>query len=465
MNEQGKPGARDFYTEVVLPALAERLDSAFPEFGWRRDARGWVATNEETTHRTLGVRANRVVAHGPAPRGFLVHGAEATLWTTYVSGGTAPRGAEFVRTVEDIARRAGVDPSPIERPVRRDRRTELLHNFFSLCRKELASEGGARAREYLMRRGLPADTVEHSGLGVIPDTARSRHALRTAGYSELEIARSNVLADSRWPGRFCGAWRDETGRVKTLWARAVGNDASRDSRYLYLRGASRADLPPYGLSHVLKQPQSARRELVLVEGLLDVHQLRSRRVDNVAALGGTAVRAEMFERLGQLGFEQVTLCFDRDKPGRTATARAVEQAGRARRSPAVFVVDPDTLEPAKDPDELIRDRGITAWSSVLQTGHCGIAWRAMQLLEDVTPGSGDEARRDALSRAGSWLGTLPPRLALEQEDAVRGIAKQTGYSVDAVERAFRARYWQHALESSRHLARDPGRANSVTTEL
>jgi hypothetical protein len=62
-------GARDFYLEVVLPALAERLDQAFPEFGWRRDSNGWVATNEEHTHASLGVRAQRVVAHGSAPRG------------------------------------------------------------------------------------------------------------------------------------------------------------------------------------------------------------------------------------------------------------------------------------------------------------------------------------------------------------------------------------------------------------
>ena len=62
----------DFYGEVVLPALAERLDTPFPEFGWERDGRGWVATNEEMTHRALGIRAERVVAHGHAPQGFLV---------------------------------------------------------------------------------------------------------------------------------------------------------------------------------------------------------------------------------------------------------------------------------------------------------------------------------------------------------------------------------------------------------
>ena len=99
----------DFYTETVLPVLEARLDAVFPEFGWKRDARGWVATNEEMTHRVLGVRAERVVAHGPAPRGFLVHGGDSTLWTAYVNGGVIPRGDAFVAVVQEIAARAGID--------------------------------------------------------------------------------------------------------------------------------------------------------------------------------------------------------------------------------------------------------------------------------------------------------------------------------------------------------------------
>ena len=465
MSRPQRVGAGAFYADVVLPALAERLDTAFPEFGWRRDARGWVATNEETTHGVLGVRAARVIAHGRAPRGFLVHGADPMLWTAYVCGGAVPRGAEFVRAVEEIARRVGVDPAPIERAVVPDRRAGLLHDFFELSRSNLGGEGGARARDYLGRRGLRPDGVEHSELGVIPEPGGSRRALRAAGYSNAEIAQSNVFADSRWPGRLCGAWRDAEGTIKTLWARALDDEASRNSRYLNLRGARRADLPPYGLSHVLAQPPEVRRALVLVEGLLDVHQLHSRGAHNVAALGGTAVSAELFERLARLGFERVTLCFDRDEPGRKATARAVEQSGRARLSPALLVVDPEQLAPAKDPDELIRIRGGEAWPAVLRAGRCGFAWRAIQLLEGVTPERGEAPRRAALARAGSWLGTLPPRLALEQEDAVRAVAKQTGYSTEAVGRAFRARYWQRAPEPYRQAARDSGRATALTLEL
>src|SRR3954447_7283020 len=143
------PGIIDFYTDEVLPALAQRLDTAFPEFGWRRDNRGWIATNDEMTHNVLGVRADRVVAHGAAPRGFLIHGADPILWTTYVNGGSKPRGTDFVRAVTELAERAGVDVAPIKRVETRDRRADLLQNFFVLAKEELASPRAQIARAYL----------------------------------------------------------------------------------------------------------------------------------------------------------------------------------------------------------------------------------------------------------------------------------------------------------------------------
>jgi AraC-like DNA-binding protein len=50
-------------------------------------------------------------------------------------------------------------------------------------------------------------------------------------------------------------------------------------------------------------------------------------------------------------------------------------------------------------------------------------------------------RRQALVRAGGWLGSLPPRLSLEQEDAIGQVAERCGYSREAVARTFRARFW------------------------
>ncbi|MEZ5102475.1 MAG: toprim domain-containing protein [Thermoleophilia bacterium] len=440
------------YTDEVLPALAGQLDRAFPEFGWRRDRDGWVATNDELTHRLLGVRADRVVAHGEAPAGFLVHGAGPTLWTAYVNGGEPPRGAAFVDAVRTLAERAGLAPNLLEEPRPVDRRADLLHDFFVLGRRELMSDRGAAARAYLVeQRGFPEHALDESSLGLVPAAERAGEALRRLGYSREEIDGAAVLADSRWPGRIVGAWRDDRARVRTLWARTLDPAANGDGKYLYLRGASRAGLLPYGASSAIAGPGADRSTLVLVEGVMDVHQLRARGFENAAALGGTSIRPATFELLARRGVERVILALDNDQAGREATARVVEAAGRAADAPAILVLDPAQLGRHKDPDALVRSEGIAAFRSLLGEATCGITWRALEHVLEL--GDGPSARREALARAGRWLGRLPARLSLEQEDAVHAIAETCGYSPEAVGRAFRARFWR---ASDRDQARDLG---------
>jgi DNA primase len=294
-------------------------------------------------------------------------------------------------------------------------------------------------------RGRPSFCVVLLGasarrLGVVPSSAETSRHLEQAGFRPSEIAAAGVLADSRWPGRLCGAWRDSGGRIGTFWARALDNGKS-DSRYLYLRGASRTDLLPYGLADLLAGGTDIRREIVIVEGFLDLHQLRARGIENVAALGGTSIRPRTFEQLDRLGIEIVTLCLDNDEAGRAATARAIESAARAREAPEIHVIDPAQLAPATDPDEFVRQRGPAGWQGLLKTETCGIAWRASELAS-VRREAPELERRMALRRAERWLGHLPPRLALEQEDAIRRVAEQCGYSSDAAFRVFRDRFWR-----------------------
>jgi hypothetical protein len=120
----------------------------------------------------------------------------------------------------------------------------------------------------------------------------------------------------------------------------------------------------------------------------------------------------------------------------------------------VFVIDPELLAPLEDPDAFVRKKGVHAWKGLVENRECGIAWRAAEFLRGVTPGAARDVRRDALARAGSWLGTLPPRLALEQEEAVIMAAERCGYSSQAVERAFRARFWSVDGRLSRALRPD-----------
>ena len=306
---------------------------------------------------------------------------------------------------------------------------------------ELHGKAGTRARDYLRRRGLPAETLDRSGLGVVPPDVDTKRLLETAGYTQQEINHSGVLADRRWPGRLCGAWRDERSHIRTLWARTI-HDADTAAKYLYLRGAGRSNLPPYGLSDVLKLPRSDRRELVLVEGLLDVHHLRAHGLAHIAAVGAARINPDALANLTRHGIETVILALDNDQSGRDGLIRAIDRIILTADAPNLRVVDPNQLGTAKDPDAYVREHGIEAFRSLLTNADCATTWRALDHTRDITPDSQPLERRAALAHAGQWLGKLPPHLALEQEDAIRAVSKRCGYSTEAVQRAFRARFWR-----------------------
>jgi DNA primase len=436
-----RPNVAEFYEREVLPALMRRLDQAFPEFGWRRDARGWIATSAEYTRSTLGARSDRVVCHGEAPRGFLIHGQGAVLWTTYLNDGQAARGRDFISAVRTLAERAGIDASALDRaPTAGERRVALLNEAFNIASRELLGEHGAAARAYLEHRGIPQDRVAGSELGLMPDRERLRLALLAAGFTRTDIDASHLLSDQRWPGRILGAWRDDHQDITTLWARTTDSDDA--TRYLYLRGAHRTSDVPYGLSTLLVAGnRDAYRELVLVEGVLDVHILRAHDIANVAGLGGTAASRQLFERLDDLGVENVVLALDNDPAGRTATTRAIDAAVGSDRAPNLFAVDPDLLGAAKDPGDLIRTAGADAWRSTAIAPVCAISWRALELTGPVDGHDTELTRHAGLTRSERWLASLPPRLAVEQHGALSLVADSLGHNRDAVTRSFRARFW------------------------
>jgi DNA primase len=272
----------------------------------------------------------------------------------------------------------------------------------------------------------------------MPGDGQLRLKLISHGYGDAEIASSGVLADSRWQGRIVGAWRDEQSRVTTLWARTV--EAADDDRYLYLRGAPRAATFPYFLSGAPGGRSGNRADLVLVEGVLDVHILRAHGVEGVAALGGAATSERLFEQLADRGIQNATLALDNDPAGRAATIRAIERATSASRSPHIWVVDPDLLD-AKDPGELVQRRGIEAWAQASAAPICGITWRALELTGPLTATTTERERRSALADSGAWLATLDPRHAIEQSNALDTVADTLDYDVSAVQRAFRDRHW------------------------
>jgi DNA primase len=104
-----------------------------------------------------------------------------------------------------------------------------------------------------------------------------------------------------------------------------------------------------------------------VEGVLDVHILRAHGIRSVAALGGSTITPDLFQRLADHGVERVLLALDNDAAGCAALVRAIDATVHAQRSPSVWIIDPDLYDTAKDPGDVIRTGGAEAWRAAT---HC-----------------------------------------------------------------------------------------------
>jgi len=427
----------DFYDEVVAPALFEALDGAFPDFGWRREARGWVASSRAFTKTLPGEpRPERVICHNP--RGFLVHGGTPTSWVAYVHGdlvGDAyamPRGSEYIAAVRKLAALAGVDTAPldagetpdeVERRERRERREALLEAVLAEAKSELEGERGEAGRAYLVSRGFAEERLPDLPVGLFSTRSRLSAGLLARGFRKPEMDDARLLDDERLEGRLLFAWRDARGRLVTFAAREP-SETPAEPKFLNLGGA-KPDL--FGLDVAIR---AGRDNVVLVEGLVDVLSLRERGMMNVAAIGGTTPAAGALERLAEEGVRQVTLALDNDEPGRVGLDASLRNAAKSDKVPNVYVIDPGDYEDAKDPDELVRRRGLDAFRSLVEHRTSADLYRVRRALGAVSPDSPEAARREAVGRVLDVLRDV--RAPLVVDDILVEVAERTGYSREAV---------------------------------
>ena len=446
----------------MLPALQARLDTAFPEFGFKPDALGWVATNEETTHRALGVRAERVVAHGPAPPGILIHGGDAIPWTAYLNGGQLPRGEAFVATVKELAARAGVDTTPIERPQPRDRRTDLLHDFFTLCRMELHGKAGARARDYLRaerppRRSPRARQVLASSR---PPPIRSACSRRPATRSKRSTTRAySPTAAGPVASAEPGATSAPTSG--TLWARTI-HDADTAPKFLYLRGAGRSgstavralrrpEACPARAARARPRRRPARRP---PPPRPRPREHRSRRCSAHPARQPRRLH-EARHRDGHPG--------PRQRPARPRRPRSRHRADqpRRRRAQRSGSSTPSELGDAKDPDAYVREHGIDAFRALLGEAECAITWRTLDPCAARHPDS-RSTRTASCARTGSASGSARSRRDSRSSKKTRSgrSSERSGYAPRPSSAPSAPRFWPEPPERAA-----PGRVDPQEPEL
>jgi len=326
-------------------------------------------------------------------------------------------GVDFKGALELLAERYGVelarekeDPGAEERRKRRERLLELLKRTAAYYERYLwESKEAARAREYLLGRGMGEEVLREFRVGYAPSAwDRVLRASRRGGFSEQELYATGLAQRSKENGRPYDRFRsrimfplaDVRGRLLGFGARAMrdeqrpkylntsDNDVYHKGSHLYGADLARAHATRAG-------------EVIVCEGYTDTIALHQAGMRNAVGLMGTALTGEQVGELSRMA-QTVLLALDADSAGQEAMLRASSLA--AKRKLELRVVP---LPIGTDPAELIQRDGVEAMQAAVGQALPFVRFRVERVLaqgDDSSP----EGRDRMIEELRPVFATLAP---------------------------------------------------------
>ena len=233
--------------------------------------------------------------------------------------------------------------------------------YFYDCLQE---KQGEQARAYLIKRQMDPRMARKFGIGYSPDSydALFKH-LKEKGFTLSDILKSGLVLENkdgkgyhdRFRGRLMFPIFDVQGRVVGFGGRilAKGEPKYLNSPETILFSKSRN---LYGLNFA---KAAKKRELILVEGYMDMLSIYQAGFKNVVASLGTAFNNDHARTLKRFA-DDVILLYDSDEAGTNAALRAIPVLVKNG-----FRVKVTQVPDGKDPDEFIKAKGAAEFSKLL----------------------------------------------------------------------------------------------------
>ena len=283
----------------------------------------------------------------------------------------------FVDAVRRLAERAKIplefDQSPGAQESRhlKDTLLQIHEQIAQRWQSCLANEAaGQLARDYLAKRGVPAEATKLFRLGAAPDSWDDTvNWARSKGYDPATVEKAGLIlrkegAESyydRFRGRLMFPICDEQGRVIGFSGRILTGD-EKTAKYV-----NSPETPIFTKSKVFFGLDKSKRAVldaghaIVCEGQLDLIACFMAGVQNVVAPQGTAF-TESHARILKRYVDEVVLCFDSDEAGQNAAVRSLDSLLASGLAVRVAVV------PAPhDPDSFIKTNGGEAFRNLIHS--------------------------------------------------------------------------------------------------
>ena len=330
----------------------------------------------------------------------------------------------FIEAVRRLAEEVGMSFDTTEDGAREELRS-IMADVANSFVKNLRSDAGEKAREYLLERGYPESSWMTYGLGyALPGWENIKRTFSKHGEAMLLKLGLLVQGDKgiydRFRDRTIFPILDLTGRPVGFGGRAFeGEPKYLNSPQTPLFDKGRL---VYGISWA-RERMSQTRTAVLVEGYTDVLSLQQADILNAVGSMGTSLtqgQAELLKRF----VDEVVIAYDQDAAGSAASLRGMQILRNVGLNVRVA-----QLPAGEDPDGLVRKGGADAMQEVLDAAlpFHEFFIESLKARHDVTTVRGKER---LLEDAREFYRAIRS-LALQKEIAVQ-ISDLTGLSEEFV---------------------------------
>ena len=352
---------------------------------------------------------------------------------------------DFADAVRLLAERAkmplpefSVDDAAIkEQKQKRETLYALLKDAARFYAKNLRSGECPAHEEYVIKRGLSAETVNKFGIGASKDYDGLVKYLAEKGYSYENMFLSGAVGKTERGGhtRYYDALAgrliipviDGFNNVVAFCGRIidnrkdVGKYVNTKETPVFAKGKTL-----FNLNNLKKyKNEHGLSEIIMVEGHMDVVSLVQAGFNNVVASMGTALTKDQARILKRYS-DKVLISYDGDFAGQKAAIRGLEIL-RDEGLDVKVVALPDGL----DPDDVIKKQGKDAYEKLLKDAMPLIDFK-LNVLKNAFDVKTADGKRKFI--AGAVKVIKESDSAAEQEDLLKAVRDYTGITLEALKR-------------------------------
>lgn len=340
----------------------------------------------------------------------------------------------FVEAVAKVASIAGINLS-IKAPHKSRNKDDTYSKFYGMY--ELANKYyqnniktlyGKTAISYLKKRNIDESVIKEFEIGLSLNDNNVTKLLKNKGFNEDDLIDIGICGKKDdfvydvFRNRIMFPIHDSDNKVVGFSGRIYNGES--ESKYVNSKESVifKKGKILYNYSRALNEARE-KKQIIIVEGFMDVIRLYTIGIKNVVATMGTAITKEHADLIRRLS-KNVILCFDGDSAGQKATISALQMLENIGLEPKIVRLEDDL-----DPDDYIVKKGKEKFQNHLINAMSSLQFK-LYVNKEHTDFNDYKQISNYINSAAKELEKIDDKVVYEL--TIKNLSKETGVDIDTI---------------------------------